>query len=1778
MPPDATVTAPSKATAGQRGYRASVPGLVPGQTYYWEIVNGTITSGQDAATVVFKAGTAGTPVDLQCSVHTADNSFFSLGAAQIPVVDPPNCRISVPATAVIGTTGLTASVPLVNGSSYSWSVQGGSITSGSAGNSITFNAPVAPSGPINLTCKVTNAAGTVVTGHASIDLQQQAGDVTGVFVFKQNDSVNGGYYPTNPIAGEMDQLVLVQSGDKVFGWGTRLPSGTTPPVGTPLPLAAKAQALDQAAGPAPSTGWNWVISPGNLYSISGTLSNGVLQGTAWNFAGGVLEYFTWAISADGSAIQLSSSGDQRIRIPGAVGVVFEAPRQLLRTNETKRLIPLVIGSSNTLVTWEIQGAPGEAIAADGTYTASNAPGVYAVIARSVADPNQSATTFIRVTPTGNLDLGAGSENRTFQSGNRLILDTATSSYSIRHDGTVSGLKYSGTWQGTDGSTGLFDYVYEPLAPGFAGFRQNGTTNQTVAIRMGTYAAGYFGSPMEVAAPVMLNFNSGTDSTGFNLQRNSNHLRPQVIWNATFGTVHPLEGGLAAYALPLKPGLSLVTAAFANQPSLVAGIVSGTLVPRETFSYSGVYQTNAGEFSLWPWPDYSFKWTNPALGVMATGKVRLKDTPTAMTFGGTWTAGETSGTLELVFDGSGGSFTGYWQIGAGPQNEWQGTLLPGVGKVNLSAPTAILNTGGGVWLTAGVTGIAAPEVSWTATGGSISANGYYQAPSLPGTYVVTATSLAAVSQKANWTFQVIDHPLFTNLSGAFVDTLKRNCVLFQDGMDVRIFAYYRGPSEEGHFTLNGDRLQDQLGNEYLISPDGNSLANDNWSYGGSLSSSGSFYGMVRTSAPPAPVVDLNPAYASVAPGQTFQFSPISAGGTPVLSAAYGTIDATGLYTAPAYPIRDTVTIAIPGVYPVGSGSWTVFVDVIGSAPVNAQGTYRQNGGVYATLTVTGSGNSFSGKLDNDGFGLPVVLTGTMDRSVWTGTWFVAGDALRQGTFTTFFDPTASSATLVCFDPTGPVGRWTYNLDRTSGVPSIFITPDAPTIGVGATARFSWTAAPGKSIPSVNWSIMEANGGSIDAFGNYTAPLIAGSYTVVARSSTNYGFYGQTTVMVQPPITITPGTITLPVGSSLRFGYTLTAPTNQVTWSASGGTIAADGTYTAPLVPGTYTVTVTGVDDPSAQASATVTVIQPIVTLTVTPAPDLFPGQVIQMGYQCSSGDVTWTATGGSFNGSLYTAPTVPGTYTLTATSILNPSVSVSIQAVVLHPQLLIAPTTALVAFSATYRFQSAVTGGSILWSVVESGGGSIDSSGLYTAPSVAGIYTVRAVSSLDSSVSSTAKVIVNAAGGSGGGSGGPMPSPVNGGVSVSPVLSTVRSGNYQSFNAMVTAEEDQSVTWSVSGNPATAKIDAQGVFTAWRPGEYRVVATSAANGVSFGSAIVLVTGSVDPLNDKVPAALNRLGYSVTALKSGKILIAGGWDPTGSNPMLQPVNTVAGPNLRLLDTCFLYDPATQTFTQTGSLLSDTDQGDPGPSGSPPYLLSAGRAGHSAALLADGRVLIANGVGTWLNLLIPDSPQRIGRLPNAQVYNPDSGLFEYLPLHPDAPTGFHGPTAGGRFAGGSALALKNGQALLMGGWSGYRHDVNPSCLFYPQSGLMYTLSPSPESEVYLPGLHGAVELDDGRAMVAGGVYPGYPAIPEGMPPVGSVYMYDPSVGGEFALSCGTPARQNSTIPTRIPGASWMISVTGSKIQSSRYSQTGMCLSPEFRSPLMHRLLRHLWSETES
>jgi N-acetylneuraminic acid mutarotase len=166
-----------------------------------------------------------------------------------------------------------------------------------------------------------------------------------------------------------------------------------------------------------------------------------------------------------------------------------------------------------------------------------------------------------------------------------------------------------------------------------------------------------------------------------------------------------------------------------------------------------------------------------------------------------------------------------------------------------------------------------------------------------------------------------------------------------------------------------------------------------------------------------------------------------------------------------------------------------------------------------------------------------------------------------------------------------------------------------------------------------------------------------------------------------------------------------------------------------------------------------------------------------------------------------------------------------------------------------------------------------------------------------------------------------------------------------------------------------------------------------------------------------------GPSVTLLPNGKVLLAGGQKNTDAS----------GNNVVIYASAELFDPASETYTATGSLVTP-------------------RIDHMATLLANGKVLVTGGRNSS------------GPLTSAELYDPANGTW----------------TATGNISavrnGSTATLLPNGKALLAGGSNS---NGASSELYDPASG---TWTATGSFNIARVG-HTAILLPNGKVLIAGG-----------------------------------------------------------------------------------------------
>jgi len=130
---------------------------------------------------------------------------------------------------------------------------------------------------------------------------------------------------------------------------------------------------------------------------------------------------------------------------------------------------------------------------------------------------------------------------------------------------------------------------------------------------------------------------------------------------------------------------------------------------------------------------------------------------------------------------------------------------------------------------------------------------------------------------------------------------------------------------------------------------------------------------------------------------------------------------------------------------------------------------------------------------------------------------------------------------------------------------------------------------------------------------------------------------------------------------------------------------------------------------------------------------------------------------------------------------------------------------------------------VLWSVLESGGGSIDGRGLYTAPQTPGTYTVRARDQYWDVNECYVPVTVRSA--------------ADSDLIVNPLTAVVRAGETQVFEVSSNLPQPPAVTWSTTGGT----VNELGLFTApGTAGLYQVTATSQSDPGRSETVTVAVT--------------------------------------------------------------------------------------------------------------------------------------------------------------------------------------------------------------------------------------------------------------------------------------------------------------------------------------------------
>jgi hypothetical protein len=531
-------------------------------------------------------------------------------------------------------------------------------------------------------------------------------------------------------------------------------------------------------------------------------------------------------------------------------------------------------------------------------------------------------------------------------------------------------------------------------------------------------------------------------------------------------------------------------------------------------------------------------------------------------------------------------------------------------------------------------------------------------------------------------------------------------------------------------------------------------------------------------------------------------------------------------------------------------------------------------------------------------------------------------------------------------------------------------------------------------------------------------------------------------------------------------------------AAGGSITSAGVYTAPQVPGTYHVIATSVADPTKSGTATVTV-PPFTVMVSPPAPTVFLGamQTFVATVTATNTAVTWTVQEGAAGGSItsagvYTAPQVPGTYHVIATSMADPTKSGTATITVPPVAVSIFPTSDTLGPSGMRFFVATVTGTTnraVTWSIAEgASGGTVDVNGNYIAPTAQGTFHVAATSVADATKSASATV-------------------------------TVVPSGFLPTGSMTTPRSLHTATLLNTGKALVA--GGLTGYTLTRRGGCVPVATTHVDLFDPAAGIFAATGSMTG---------SRYAHTATLLPDGKVLVAGGF---GTNPQSAEI----------------FDPAAATFTATGNMLTAREDhtatllpggkvlvtgGQTGGMSAELFdpvtgrftstgSMTGSRFGHTATLLNTGKVLVAGGIG-----FVPVS--------TAELYDPVAGTF--------SPTGSMGTARWNH----TATLLPDGTVLIAGGLDQNHVALTSAEIYNPGTGLFIPTGTMQTAR----SEHTAVLLPSGKVLVAGGGNFG----------VGNFVaeLFDPGTG-TFSLTGSMLIPRISHTATLLPNG--QVLVTGSR-----------------------------------
>jgi hypothetical protein len=377
---------------------------------------------------------------------------------------------------------------------------------------------------------------------------------------------------------------------------------------------------------------------------------------------------------------------------------------------------------------------------------------------------------------------------------------------------------------------------------------------------------------------------------------------------------------------------------------------------------------------------------------------------------------------------------------------------------------------------------------------------------------------------------------------------------------------------------------------------------------------------------------------------------------------------------------------------------------------------------------------------------VNATACMGSNGWTGALSPSGSQMTVAL------TTSTSYSLTC---SGPGGTSMPAAVTIVVAPAAMVTlmANPQSVAAGASSTLTWT--------STNATACTGSGGWTGAQPTSGSQTTAALTTSTSYSLTCTGPGGASTpaavtvaVVPAPTVTLLANPQSVAVGATSTLTWT---STNATACTGSGGWTGAQPTSgsqtTAALTTSTsYSLTCTGTGGASTPAAVTVAVVPtPTVTLMANP-------QLVAAG---GTSTLTWTSTNatscaasGAWSGAQPTSGSVgtgvlsaSATYSLICSGVGGTSSPVSATVTIGYSgPLSLSPQTAAITQSQLLQFTTVPAGASVTWTVdgIASGNstvGSVNSSGLYTPGTAAGVHAVTATDAVNSAQSANSTVAV-----------------------------------------------------------------------------------------------------------------------------------------------------------------------------------------------------------------------------------------------------------------------------------------------------------------------------------------------------------------------------------------------------------------------------------------------------